>query len=131
MQKAKVLLLVGETGAGKTSLINSMACYLWCVDYFRPERYKLANDQAKTTEIKAYFVHPKKDKYHSPVVLIDIPGFDAASQRSDKSSVQLKEFLKSTRLQLSAILLVISCNYLTRLDVIQNYIVTNLLSFYG
>ena len=123
--------MVGETGAGKTSLINSMACYLWGVDYYRPERYKLANDQAKTTEIKAYFIRPKKDKYDSPVVLIDIPGFNAASQRSDGSSEQLRKFLKSTRLQLSAILLVISANSLTRLDVIQNYIVTNLLSFYG
>ena len=45
----KVVLMVGQTGAGKTTTVNSMINYLYDVKYKNPFRYKLILEKTKKT----------------------------------------------------------------------------------
>ena len=97
----KVLMVVGGTGAGKTTLINGMANYIMGVDWEDDYRFQLisedSTDQTKrlTECITAYTFHKDED---SPLpytlTVIDTPGFlDTAWLERDKQIVkQIKEF---------------------------------------
>ena len=77
----KVLMLVGATGAGKTTLINGMANYIMGVQWDDDLRFKLihepnSQDQTPTRCITSYTFYKEKD---SPLpytlTVIDTPGF--------------------------------------------------------
>ena len=100
--KEKVVLLVGATGAGKTSTINTMVNYLMGITFKDNFRIKLieeetAKDQAmsQTRCITSYTIH------HQPwfvqdytLTIIDTPGFgDTGGPARDKEiSEQMKRF---------------------------------------
>ena len=99
--KEKVLLVMGATGAGKTTLINGMVNYILGVEWKDEFRFKLVTEevitQAKsvTKEITAYTIHPMEG---SPVpyvfTIVDTPGFgdtDGVS-RDVRITGQIKEF---------------------------------------
>lgn len=80
--KKKVLkiVLVGATGAGKTTLINSMVNFLFGVECKDTFRYKLNKDdkeadqtQSDTKEITEYFIPLKDHEYD--LIIVDTPGF--------------------------------------------------------
>ena len=80
----KVLMLVGATGAGKTTLINAMVNYLFGVDWEDDFRFKMiveeaAKDQSKSVTkcITAYTI-PAQEGSPVPYTLtiIDTPGFE-------------------------------------------------------
>ena len=98
----KVLMVVGVTGAGKTTLINGMVNYTLVVQRKDHFRFKLivedsgvsqANSQTKS--ITAYTFHPMEGStipYKFPIV--NTPGFgDTEGLRRDKAITnQIKEF---------------------------------------
>ena len=97
----KVLMLVGATGAGKTTLINGMANYILGVQWDDDFRFKLiaepnSQDQSKsqTTCITAYTFY-KESGSNLPYTLtvIDTPGFsDTGGLTKDKEIIdQIKE----------------------------------------
>ncbi len=99
--KEKVLLVMGATGAGKTTLINGMVNYILGVEWDDEFRFKLVTEevitQAKsvTKEITAYTIHPMKGS-NLPYVftIVDTPGFgdtDGVS-RDVKITGQIKDF---------------------------------------
>ena len=99
----KVLIMVGATGAGKSTLINGMANYIMGVDWEDNFRFKLitedtAHDQTKsqTKCITAYTFHREMKSFPLPYTLtvIDTPGFgDTEGLERDKKIVaQIKEF---------------------------------------
>ena len=97
----KVLMLVGATGAGKTTLINGMANYILGVQWDDDFRFKLidepnSQDQTKsqTSCITAYtFYKEKGSPLPYTLTVIDTPGFgDTAGIDRDKEIIeQIKE----------------------------------------
>ncbi|CAM4491086.1 unnamed protein product [Leuciscus chuanchicus] len=75
----KIVLLVGETGAGKTTIINNMVNYLLDMKFEEEMWYEVTEEEARdqsdsqTSEITMYEVCPIK----SPISLtiIDTPGY--------------------------------------------------------
>ena len=97
----KVLMVVGATGAGKTTLINGMANYILGVQWDDDFRFKLiaepnSQDQtvSQTSCITAYtFYKEKGSPLPYTLTVIDTPGFgDTAGIDRDKKIVeQIKE----------------------------------------
>ena len=79
----KVILLVGETGGGKTTWINAFTNFLFNVKRMDPFRFKIIeenaeNDQTgeKTHHISIYRLHHQNGmQVNSSITIIDTPGF--------------------------------------------------------
>ena len=93
-QTEKVVLLVGETGTGKTTWINALLNYLVGVKYEEDCRFKLVNEEntahqefGQTQNINMYKIHPKEGFTISfALTLIDTPGLgDPRGITSDRS----------------------------------------------
>ena len=140
----KVLMLVGATGAGKTTLINAMVNYLFGVEWEDDFRFKMiveeaAKDQSKsvTKWITAYTISAQEG---SPVpytlTIIDTPGFgDTEGIERDKLIVkQVKELFSRIGPggidQLHGIGFVAQ-SALARLTHTQRYIFDSILAIFG
>ena len=97
----KVLMIVGATGSGKSTLINGMINYLLGVEWDDEFRLKLIHEKVKsqtksvTKLISAYTFH-KQDDFPLPysLTIIDTPGFgDTEGIARDKEiTSQIQEF---------------------------------------
>ena len=138
----KVLMLVGATGAGKTTLINGIANYIMGVEWKDDFRFKLINekqssDQTKsqTKVITAYTFH-KEHGFPLPysLTVVDTPGFGDTEglERDKKITAQIKEFFSSENGidQLHAIGFVVQSS-LARLTPAQRYIFDAILGMFG
>lgn len=98
-----VVLLVGATGAGKTTLVNGIANYIFGVQWDDDFRFKLITDegsgsqaQSKTQYITAYTIHRQNDSpFPHTLTVVDTPGFgDTTGLEHDKRFVaQIKHFV--------------------------------------
>ena len=98
----KVLLVIGATGAGKSTLINGMANYIMGVKWEDDFRFKVVTDdqnlstsKSQTECISAYTFYPMEGSALSyKLTVIDTPGFsDTLGLKKDKDIVkQIKEF---------------------------------------
>ena len=98
----KVLMVVGVTGAGKTTLINGMVNYILGVEWKDDFRFKLITEERKesqgysqTRDITAYTFHPMKGSaVPYTFTVIDTPGFGGTEglKRDKKITEQIKEF---------------------------------------
>lgn len=75
-----MLLIVGETGSGKTTLINAMTTYLMGINFEDKIRIKLIKNestkyetQSQTKYVTIYYL--KSRKIARPIIFIDTPGF--------------------------------------------------------
>ena len=90
----KVLMLVGPTGAGKSTLINGIANYIMGVYWQNNFRFKVIVDEgemsqahSQTSNITAYTFHNSRLPY--TLTVIDTPGFgDTRGIESDKIIVE-------------------------------------------
>ena len=140
----KVLMVVGATGAGKTTLINGMVNYILGINWEDKFRYKLivedsrvSQAQSQTKEIIAYTFHPVKGfAFPYKFTIIDTPGFgDTAGLRRDKEIInQIKEFFSIPPPNgidhIDGIGFVTQAS-LARLTPTQEYIFTSILSIFG
>ena len=138
----KVLLIIGETGVGKTTLIDGLANHIFGVQWEDNFRFKLTKEktssQAKsqTSWITVYTF--QTDDYDLPcdITLIDTPGLgDTKGMTRDKEiTVQLRELLLkhgSAHIdQINGIGFVIKSSDF-RLTIQQKYIFDAVLSQFG
>ena len=140
----KVLMVVGATGAGKTTLINGMANYILGVQWDDDFRFKLidesnSQDQTKsqTTCITAYTFYKEKDSsLPYTLTVIDTPGFgDTGGLTRDRYIVsQIKELFSISGAEgideLHGIGFVTQAP-LARLTMTQRYVFDAILSVFG
>ena len=137
----KVLLLVGATGAGKSTLINGMANYIMGVCWQDDFRFKVITDEgeksqvySQTSSITVYSFVGTQLPYK--LTVIDTPGFgDTSGIKRDKAIVNdIKELFSSNSPdgidQIHAVGFVIQASS-PRLTPTQKYIFDSVLSIFG
>ena len=138
----KVIMLVGATGAGKTTLINSLVNYIFNVQWNDRERYVLITESAshdqsnsQTQCVTSYTLHHHPG-FNIPYTLsiIDTPGFGDTRgvQRDDEIMRQIKDYFTDTSgfKYVNSICFVITSSDV-RLTATQCYIFNQILSIFG
>lgn len=140
----KVIMVVGATGAGKSTLINGMINYLFGVKWGDDFRYKLITDEGKQSQavsqtewISAYTFHWwNSSPLPYTLTIIDTPGFGDTRglERDQKITKQIKDFFSAAGKegidQLHGIGFVTQAS-LARLTPTQKYIFDAILSVFG
>ena len=145
----KVIMVLGATGAGKTTLINSMTNYLFGIEWGDDFRFKLIVDEdnqtasdtaqahSQTKWITAYtFHHQKGSPLPYTLTIIDTPGFGDTGglQRDHRITAQIKGLFSMPPPDgidhLNAIGFVTQAA-LARLTPTQKYIFDSILAIFG
>ncbi|XP_073489025.1 uncharacterized protein [Aquarana catesbeiana] len=140
-KKNKVIMMVGETGSGKTTLINTMVNYIFGVDWKDEHRIQLIEQSSEksqahsqTSSVTIYQIN-HDDLFQIPYSLtfIDTPGFgDTGGIVQDEKIMQkIREFFYKCKFrEIDAICFVVQST-LARLTPTQSYIFDNVLSIFG
>ncbi|XP_067386067.1 uncharacterized protein [Emydura macquarii macquarii] len=138
----KVIMVMGATGSGKTTLINGMINYVLGVQWEDEFRFKLIHEitnrsqaQSQTSEVTAYEVNHKKGfQVRYSLTIIDTPGFgDTRGIDHDKEITrQIREFFSIPRAidHIDAVCVVVQSS-LARLTHAQKYVFDSVLSIFG
>ncbi|XP_067416933.1 uncharacterized protein [Emydura macquarii macquarii] len=138
----KVIMVMGATGSGKTTLINGMINYVLGVQWEDEFRFKLIHEitnrsqaQSQTSEVTAYEVN-YKEGFQVPysLTVIDTPGFgDTRGIDHDKEITrQIREVFSTPEAidHIDAVCVVVQSS-LARLTHAQKYVFDSVLSIFG
>ncbi|XP_040211230.1 uncharacterized protein LOC120941707 isoform X2 [Rana temporaria] len=140
-KKSKVIMMVGETGSGKTTLINTMVNYIFGVEWKDDHRIKLIEESSgksqahsQTLSVALYQIH-QEDGFRIPytITIIDTPGFGDTRgiDHDEKIMKKIREFFSKCKFtEIDAICFVVQSS-LARLTPTQVYIYDNILSIFG
>ena len=129
---------MGETGTGKTTLLNSMVNYLLGIKYDDKIRVKMiventtSDAHSITSTVNLYQLKSNNKIFPFPVRFIDTPGFgDTGGLKVDKDNTKkLWKFLTDECPELHGIYFVMKAST-TRLTAIQQYISQQILGIFG
>ena len=136
----KVIMIVGATGSGKTTLINSMINYIFGVEYEDEYRFKLEAEDLTNKEsswITTYTIHQQIGfKIPYTLTIIDTPGFGDTRgiERDTQITKQIHQFFtvpgKEGIDHIDAVGFVAQSS-LPRLTFTHKYIFDQILSLFG
>ena len=141
----KVLMVVGATGCGKSTLINALSNYFLGVEFNDPFRFQLITPEdeggrqqthSQTSWVKAYkFMHPSKNGVPYRLTIVDTPGYgDTRGIEQDKLiTAQIKEFFSSKDFgvdHINGVAFVVKASDV-RLTPTQQYIFREVLNIFG
>ncbi|XP_077349694.1 uncharacterized protein LOC143997778 isoform X1 [Lithobates pipiens] len=137
----KVIMMVGETGSGKTTLINTMVNYIFGVEWKDDHRIQLIGENSEksqahsqTSSVTIYQIN-HEDGFRIPysITIIDTPGFGDTRgiEQDEKIMREIRDlFSKCEFTEIDAICFVVQST-LPRLTPTQKYIYDNILSIFG
>jgi len=141
----KVIMVVGATGAGKTTLINGMINHIFGVEWDDPYRFKLIHEDfgtsqgsSQTCAVTSYTIH-HQECFTVPFTLtiVDTPGFGdtAGISRDREITNQMHSFFSTTGAgggidHIDAIGFVAPASS-SRLTPTQKYVFDSILSLFG
>ncbi|XP_039547567.1 uncharacterized protein LOC120493142 isoform X2 [Pimephales promelas] len=138
----KTIMMMGATGAGKSTLINSMINYILGVKWEDDFRFVLIDEgkqksqaESQTSEITAYQIN-HMDGFRVPysLTIVDTPGFgDTRGITHDqKITTQIQEFFSNSGGidRIHAVCFVVQAS-LARLTHTQKYVFDSILSIFG
>lgn len=137
------LLVMGETGTGKTTLLDAFVNYLAGMNYEDQWRYKLVNEnhmknkkpgESQTTEITSYYVNYQREDENSKEIyirIIDTPGLgDTSGVLTDNEIIKKFETLFQEIGELDYILVTVVANS-TRWTQQTQYVYDRILEVFG
>ncbi|WAQ94894.1 hypothetical protein MAR_007365 [Mya arenaria] len=149
IRNEKTIMMIGETGTGKSTLVDGMANYILSVNWDDPFRFTIINleDEEKqrtknqalsqTEWITCYTIHPEKGSRLSySINIIDTPGFgDTRGLERDQEIVgQIRELFSKKGPQgvvsIDAVCFLIKAPD-ARLTPLQSYIFQSIMSLFG
>ena len=130
------LLLVGQTGTGKTTFLNSFINFLLNIKYSDNIRYLLVNEEkssenylSQTKEVNIY--HIKSHNSYPPIKIIDTPGFGDTSGIEFDKKIAKMIYEKFKEIQdLSSVCILCKYNE-SRFDYSQRYIFNYIIDIFG
>uniref|UniRef100_A0A671X106 Septin-type G domain-containing protein n=1 Tax=Sparus aurata TaxID=8175 RepID=A0A671X106_SPAAU len=138
----RTIMVLGATGAGKSTLINGMINYILGVEWEDSYRFKLVDeDQLKsqahsqTSEVTVYKInHQEGFKIEYSLTIVDTPGFGDTRgiERDRMITEQLRNVFSSTQgvSEIDAICFVAQAS-LARLTPTQKYVFDSVLAIFG
>ncbi|WAQ94889.1 hypothetical protein MAR_007360 [Mya arenaria] len=142
-------MMIGETGTGKSTLVDGMANYILSVNWDDPFRFTIINLEeeekrrkknralSQTEWITCYTIHPEKgSRLPYSINIIDTPGFgDTRGLERDQEIVtQIRELFSKTGPQgvdsIDAVCFLIKAPD-ARLTPLQSYIFQSIMSLFG
>ncbi|KAK2822860.1 hypothetical protein Q5P01_022925 [Channa striata] len=135
-------MVLGATGAGKTTLINGMMNYILGVEWKDSYRFKLVDEgqsksqaESQTSDVTAYRIyHEEGFKINYSLTIVDTPGFgDTRGIERDGMIVDQLRNLFTAELGVSEIDAVcfVAQAALARLTPTQKYVFDSVLSIFG
>ena len=141
----KIIILMGATGSGKSTLINGMVNYILGVKWTDPHRFKCVREDepvnrnqthSQTSSVTAYTIHHREGMaVPYSITLIDTPGYgDTRGVARDKKNTEnIHRFLtqKNTKIDKIHAVCFVAVSGDSRLTVTQRYILDSVLSTFG
>lgn len=138
-KNSKVILLIGQTGEGKTTFLNALVNIYSGIKIEDNFRYLLVQDQnisdqtkSKTKEVTIYYIKPSKELNYPPLKIVDTPGFgDTGGIDEDKNHLKkLKKVFDENLIVVHSICFIVNC-YKYRIDFHQEYVFNTLMSLFA
>lgn len=136
LQECKYLIVIGETGCGKTTLLNCLINFLMGIkqdDDFRyiiiDEKDNKNKEDSHTLNINSYYILPA-NKDIPPIKIVDTPGFGDTREFFD--SEVLEKFQNFLEKEMSILLICFVMKSTTNRNTeFQKYVINNILGLFG